>query len=101
MGRLIGIHVLDVLAGMAQVRELFSTRGWGAPYSIPTRHLPREPRAGSYHRKGGGRSARGIFCDGSRLQPHRDLVQFRPMGSTRHLQRHGWYRRQQEKLAHA
>jgi hypothetical protein len=91
VGRLIGVQVLSVTRVLARVRELFSTKGWKAPYEIALHHLKGEPKVGSFHR--GSRRRFGDWSDSGRWMRNRavKMTAF-PKG---HLERHSWYRRQQ------
>lgn len=86
--------------------ELHPTKGWRKFFHVKKpvdqKVWRRAPMTERRWQPASRLEQRGVFAQGSRLQPSRDLVQVRdPQGSTRHLQRHGWYRRQERKLAHA
>jgi hypothetical protein len=83
--------------------ELHPTKGWRriwrAKKAVAEREWIKYPQRQVTWETTRRPAIRGVFADGSRLQPTRDMVQVRdPQGSTRHLQRHGWYRRAQRKL---
>lgn len=86
--------------------ELHPTKGWRrifhAKQPVDEKRWRRAPATERRWQSANQPSQRSVFAQGSRLQPTRDLVQVRdPQGSTRHLQRHGWYRRQLRKEAEA
>jgi hypothetical protein len=85
--------------------ELHPTKGWRRIFHVRNpvdeRTWERAPATERRWQQAKRASRRGLFADGSRLQLNRDLVEIQFKGSTRHLQRHGWYQRQQRKLANA
>lgn len=99
-GRVIRVRIIDVSdysRGRDYVaQELHSTKGWRAPFRGRAGVGQRPPKLGEYFPSGQKRAV--LFAEAGRLMRGRNMVPIDPKGSTRHLQRHGWYRRQQRKL---
>jgi hypothetical protein len=97
-GRIIGVRVINISdygRGMVLSQELHSTKGWKPAEAHPVSWFNRQPEIGYV----GGKKRQPLLAEAGRLMRGRTLVAVQFKGSTRHLQRHGWYRRQLRKAA--